>query len=100
MQMKHLIVFALVGIVLLLGFNMINSSRHEQNRAVAVNNDLPAPSTEAAVNEPDTSSSQSVDVASKPLGEQPKAIIDNATTQIDQAQQVDKERLEQMDSAQ
>ncbi|SNT71006.1 hypothetical protein [Psychrobacter sp. LV10R520-6] len=100
MQAKHLIVFALAGIVLLLGFNMINGSRHEQNRAVAVNNDLPVQSTDAAVNEPDISSNQSVDVASKPLGEQPKAIIDNATTQIDRAQQVDKERLEQMDSAQ
>lgn len=100
MQMKHLIIFALVGIVLLLGFNMINGSRHEQNRATVVNNDVPAQSSDAAIKESGANSDQSVDIASKPLGEQPKAIIDNATSQIDQAQQVDKERLEKMDSTQ
>lgn len=98
--MKHLIVFTLVGMVMLLGFNMINGSRHEQDRAAAVDNDVSAQSTDDAVNELNIDSSQSVDIASKPLGEQPKAIIDNVTTQIDQAQQVDKERLEQMSNAQ
>ena len=34
MQIKHLIIFALAGIVVLLGFNMINGSQREKNREV------------------------------------------------------------------
>lgn len=100
MQIKHLIIFTLVGMVILLGFNMINGSRHEQNRAAAVNNDAPAQSTDAAANELNTDSNQSVDIGSKPLGEQPKAIIDNVTSQIDQAQLADRKRLKQLSSPQ
>ncbi|WP_182405693.1 hypothetical protein [Psychrobacter sp. GP33] len=39
------------------------------------------------------------DINSKPLAEQPKAIIGKATTQIEKAQQVEKDRLAQMDGA-
>ncbi len=104
MQVKHLIVIALAGIVLLVGFNMINSSRHESARAATVNNDTPAASTDTAVtvsdNDNNTSATQPVDIASQPLGQQPKAIMDKATTQINEAAQADKERLEQMSSDQ
>ena len=34
--------------------------------------------------------------AEQPLGEQPKAIIDNVTADIKQAQQAEQQRLEQM----
>ena len=45
MQMKHLIIFAVVGMVVLLGFNVMNGSQREQNREVI------AASSEAAVSE-------------------------------------------------
>lgn len=95
MQMKHLIILALVGIVILLGFNIINGNRHEQSRAV-VPSSVTLTSIDIAV--PHQDANQSVDVASQPLGEQPKAIIDNATTQINQAQQADQDRLKQMNT--
>jgi len=99
MQMKHLIIFAVVGMVVLLGFNVMNGSQREQNREVI------AASSEAAVSENNGSDmrnandSDTSDIASKPLGQQPKAILDDATTKIDQAQQADAARLEQMSPA-
>lgn len=97
MQAKHLIILALVGIVILLGFNIINGNRHEQNRAVVASS-VTHTSTIEVVPHQDTN--HSVDVASQPLGQQPKAIIDNATSQINQAQQTDQQRLEQMNNTQ
>ena len=99
MQMKHLIIFAFVGMVVLLGFNVMNGSQREQNREVI------AASSEAAVSEnkgshtSNANASDTSDIASKPLGQQPKAILDDATTKIDQAQQADAARLEQMSPA-
>lgn len=93
MQAKHLVILALVGIVILLGFNIINGNRHEQNRAVAASSVTPT-STTTVVPHQDTN--HPVDVASQPLEKQPKAIIDNATNQINQAQQADQQRLDQM----
>lgn len=106
MQIKHLIIFALAGMVLLLGFNMINGSRHENRQAVALNNEIPAdsiinsPADSANSTNLSNTTSGSIDINSKPLGEQPKAILDKATIEIDQAQQEDKARLQQMDSTQ
>lgn len=95
MQMKHLIIFALAGMVILLGFNMINGSRHE-NRRVATNEvAIPINDSEAS-----TQPSASAEITSKPLGEQPKAIMDKATTEINEAQQADAARLAQMNDAQ
>ena len=34
MQIKHLIVFALVGIVALLSFNLVNGYQHDKNREI------------------------------------------------------------------
>lgn len=94
MQIKHLIIFALAGIVILLGFNMINGSQREKNREVI------AASNE--VEQADTSNvnSNTADIASQPLGQQPKAIIDKATTQIAQAEQTSQQRAEQMTDTQ
>ena len=102
MQIKHLIIFALAGIVILLGFNMINGSQREKNREViAASNEVEKTATNAAESNdanvsnvnPTTNTS---DIASKPLGQQPKAILDKATTQIEQAEQVNQQRSEQM----
>ncbi|MDE4455772.1 hypothetical protein [Psychrobacter sp. DAB_AL62B] len=96
MEMKHLIIFALAGFVILIGFNMMNSSRDEDNRTAVVDSNAPATvSTDATMQ-----SAGSESIANQPLGQQPKAILDNATSKIDQAQQADKERLDQMSNAQ
>lgn len=105
MQMKHLIIFALVGMVALLGFNLINGNQREKNREIITASSSSEPNQESA-DTPDsddtlvTSTSTSTDIASKPLGQQPKAILDDATAKIEQAQQTDQQRLEQMGSAQ
>lgn len=96
MQMKHLIIFALAGIVLLIGFNMFNSNRHE-SRIEAATSSTTSPAT--AISSEDTVNTNT-DIASQPLGKQPKAILDNATAQIEQAEQVSQERVEQMSAAQ
>ena len=102
MQMKHLIIFALVGMVALLGFNLINGNQREKDReSITTSSSTEQAST--GVTESDSNNDEknsSVDITSKPLGEQPKAILDNATAKIDQAQQADKERLDQMSNAQ
>ena len=91
MEMKHVIIFAVIGIVALLGFNVINGNSHEKKREMVTSstasdtNDAPSPST---------------DIASKPLSQQPKAIIDDATNKIDQAQKYEQDRLEQMGDTQ
>ena len=94
MQIKHLIIFALRGMALLLGFNVVNGKRHESKRAVTVSTD-----TLADINDTDIASGSN-DINSQPLGNQPKAIMAKATTQIDSAQQIENERLQQMNEAQ
>lgn len=101
MEMKHLIIFAVIGIVALLGFNVINGNSREKNREIAVSGVTSEPSASTAiVSDSDAATSSSTNIASKPLGEQPKAILDDATNKIDQAQQSEQERLDQMSSAQ
>ena len=92
MEMKHLIIFAVVGMVALLGFNMLNGNQRDKNRE-----DITASSQPELVNSNNTGTS---DIASQPLGQQPKAILDNATAKIDRAQQADAARLEQTSAAQ
>ena len=97
MQMKHLIIFALVGMVALLGFNLINGNQRDKDReSITTSSSTEQAST--GVTESDSNNDEknsSVDITSKPLGEQPKAILDSATTQIEQAQQADQQRLDQ-----
>ena len=96
MQIKHLIIFALAGIVILLGFNMINGSQREKNReAITASNEV-----EQANADTSNVNSNTADIASQPLGQQPKAIIDKATTQIAQAEQTSQQRVEQMTDTQ
>ena len=101
MQMKHLIIFAVVGMVVLLGFNIMSGNQREKNREAIIASSQ-AELADAAVsknNGPNTSNangSDTSDIASQPLGQQPKAILDDATSKIDQAQQAEAERLKQM----
>lgn len=98
MQMKHLIIFAIAGIILLIGFNMMNSDRRDDTTAV-----VDKETTESAVvaetyTDANTESAPSA-IADKPLGQQPKAIIDKATTQIEQAEQDNQEQVKQIEDA-
>ena len=99
MEMKHLIIFAVIGIAALLGFNIINGNSREQNREAIVSSTVPESATATVAPEPTTSSS-STDIASQPLGQQPKAMLDSATSKIDQAQQAEQERMDQISSTQ
>lgn len=102
MQRKHLIAFTMATIFLLLGFNIINGQQHERSRAAPVENTVPIEpiETETRTAVDMGSSNTNSDTANKPLGQQPKAIIDNVTADIEQAQQMDKDRLEtSLDSA-
>lgn len=99
MQMKHLIMFSLVGIMALLAFNLIIGNQHEESRKAAVSIVTSEQKmTDTSVSDTKESNSSSSSIANKPLGEQPKAILDNATTKIDQAQQTNQARLTQMDN--
>ena len=82
-----------------MGFNIINGNSHEKNREVAISSTVSEQPT-AAVSDADSFKNSSANIASKPLGEQPKAILDDATNKIDQAQQSEQDRLEQMSNAQ
>ncbi len=100
MQIKHLIIFALVGMAALLGFNLISGNQHEKSREAAIDSTASEQvATGTSVSDTEESGSSSTSIANKPLGEQPKAILDDATTKIDQAQQADQARLAQMDDA-
>ena len=95
MEMKHLIIFAVIGMVALLGFNMMNGNQRDKDvEAITANSESEFAKSDNA-NDSNTS-----DIASKPLGQQPKAILDNATAKIDEAQQADAVRLEQTSDAQ
>ena len=93
MEMKHVIIFAVIGFAALLGFNIINGNSHERNREMAISSTISEQS-------PATAEASDTSIANKPLGEQPKAILDDATSKIDQAQQAEQDRLDQMSSAQ
>ncbi len=95
MKRTHLIIFTLAAMALLLGFNIFNSNAHEKNRIEMMNESATVDRSTDQVD-----SSNSSNIASKPLGEQPKAIMDSATTQIEQAQQADADRLAQLKDAQ
>ncbi|MGP9492351.1 hypothetical protein [Psychrobacter sp. AOP7-B1-24] len=99
MQMKHLIIFALIGIVGLFGFNLINGKQHEKNREVVVSS-VTVGTSDTNIDSSATgkTASNSGDITSQPLAEQPKAILDSATSQINQAQQTEQKNLENMDS--
>ena len=98
MQIKHLIIFAVIGIVALLGFNVVNGNSHEKNRAGATSNVTSESATGPAVSDTDQATSGSDSIASKLLGDQPKAILDDATSKINQAQQTDQAQLAQVNS--
>ncbi len=98
MQMKHLIIFAIAGIILLIGFNMMNSDRRDDTTAVVDKETTDSAVVAETYTDANTESAPSA-IADKPLGQQPKAIIDKATTQIEQAEQDNQEQVKQIENA-
>lgn len=86
MQAKHLIVIAVLGILALIVFNLTRSPTHDVSSEF-----------EPAVAEPSVTAADET-IANKPLGQQPKAIVDKASAQIEQAQQVERDRMAQISS--
>ena len=93
MQRKHLIAFTLATIFMLLGFNIINNYFHEKDRAALLDSET------AGVAENDNDNKMNNIIVEQPLGKQPKAILDNVSADIDAAQQVESDRIEQIDRA-
>lgn len=94
MQIKHLIIFFLIGITALLAFNILNNYQHEKDREMALSS---ATSEQKTADTLVSEASPSDSLANKPLGEQPKAILDDATAKIAQVQDTDQARLAKMD---
>ena len=73
---------------------MISGSQREKNReALAASSETE--NTDIVITDSKTS-----DIVSQPLGQQPKAILDKASTQIEQAEQVSQQRSEQIANTQ
>lgn len=87
MQAKHLIIIAIVGIVALIAFNILNGSGGSDQpvEAAAVTTDAGATSVATT----DDS------ISSQPLGQQPKAMLDKASASLDQAQQAENDKIAQ-----
>ncbi|WP_131668743.1 hypothetical protein [Psychrobacter pygoscelis] len=87
MPAKLLIVIAILGIAGLVVFNLINTPKHDLATAEA-----------DTVNESSASVQSDESIANKPLGQQPKAMVDQATAEIERAQQIEHDNMAQMAS--
>ena len=92
MNAKTMIIIAVVAGVALVIFNI----------AISYNDPDPVSaeiaSTEAT-NIANTANTND-DIANKPLGQQPKAILDKANNEIEQAQQLESDKMAQLENAQ
>ena len=89
MQAKHLIIIAILGIAGLVLFNLINTPAHD----IAAADEGEAIGVESS---PSIQNNESL--ANKPLSQQPKAIVDKATSEIERAQQVEHDNMARMAS--
>lgn len=88
MQVKHLIIVAILGILGLIAFNWMQSSHNEEQiQALQADTQVKASATAATPRD---------DV---PLGQQPKATLDKANTQINQANDANADKVAQAEKA-
>lgn len=83
MQAKHLIIIAIVGILALLGFNLLINARTE--KAIEANEATPVASTPTPTTNNDS------------VGNIPKATLDKANSQINQANQATADKMKEAD---
>lgn len=82
MQMKHVIIASIVAIVMLAGFNIISGMRHDSQRSAMLSRtESPASLDSQTAQEPTS------------LGNQPKAILNDAQSKIDAAQLQNEKQL-------
>ncbi|GAA0324732.1 hypothetical protein [Psychrobacter aestuarii] len=92
MQPKHIIIVAVIGIVALVVFNMLNS--HSRPDVALIQADISsAPATDSS----NTSASTTETATAPSLGEQPKAILDNVHSSLDAAEAKEADKLTQVD---
>ncbi|WP_201534049.1 hypothetical protein [Psychrobacter ciconiae] len=80
MQIKHVIIASLVAIVVLAAFNIVSNQRHDSQRTAMLSETAQSDAPTVAQN--DTS-----------LGQQPKAILDDANHKIDVATAQNEQQL-------
>lgn len=89
LSLKPIIFFALVVMLGMIAFNwMISNHSHESVEE--------HPNISPSQNQ---SASDSDKIADKPLGQQPKAILDKANSEIEQAEKLQNQQMAQLDAA-
>lgn len=89
MNAKTIIIIALVASLALVVFN------------VAISYNEPDPvSAEIAATQDSNTTNTNDDIANKPLGQQPKAMLDKANNEIDKAQQLENDKMAQIENTQ
>ncbi len=88
MQPKHIIAAALVGIVALIVFNVLNSHSRPEVAPVQVESSS-GPAAQDSTTE----------TAAPSLGEQPKAILDNVHNNIDAAKAKEADKMAQVEGS-
>lgn len=80
MPIKPIIIASLIAIVLLAGFNLISNQRHNSQRTAMLSETAQSDAPTVAQND-------------TPLGQQPKAILDDANRKINTAEQQSEQQL-------
>ena len=93
MQPKHIIIAALIGIVALIVFNVLNSHSRPEVAPVQAES-----SSELAAQDSPTPIS-TTETAAPSLGEQPKAILDNVHNNIDAAEAKEADNMAQVEGS-
>ena len=93
MQPKHIIIAALVGIVALIVFNVLNSHSRPEAAPVQVES-----SSELAAQE-STATVSTTETDAPSLGGQPKAILDNVHNNIDAAKAKEADKMAQVEGS-
>ncbi|WP_199508101.1 MULTISPECIES: hypothetical protein [unclassified Psychrobacter] len=93
MQPKHIIIAALVGIVALIVFNVLNSHSRPEVAPVQVESSSEPAAQESAATVSNT------ETAAPSLGEQPKAILDNVHNNIDAAEAKEADKMAQVEGS-
>jgi len=93
MQPKHIIIAAIIGIVALIVFNVLNS--HSRPEAAPIQAES---SSEPAAQGSYTPVS-TTETAARSLGEQPKAILDNVHNDIEAAEAKEADKMAQVEGS-
>ena len=97
MQAKTMIIIALVLMGALVIFNVVISNNTPEPASVETTTS-DVSNSNANINTNSTNSDDNI--ADKPLGQQPKSILDKANNEIDKAQQLENEKMAEIENIQ